>query len=123
MAVYMDAPCACGRRAPRLALVGRIGDAVKVRGMFVHPNQLRQAVAKFPAIGRFQAIVTRPGQRDELMLKAGLAELEADRAALEAALIQTVRDVCRVSLDRVEFIAPDALAPDAKLIVDDRKWE
>ncbi|MBI4671056.1 MAG: AMP-binding protein [Chloroflexi bacterium] len=122
MAVYLDAPCACGRKTHRLALVGRIGDAVKVRGMFVHPNQLRQAIAKFPAIQRFQAIVTRPNQRDELTLKAGSA-MELDRAALDPALNQAVREICRVGLDRLEFVALDELAPDARPIVDARQWE
>ena len=54
MAVYSD------ESLQRILLVGCVGDAVKVRGMFVHPNQLRLAASKFPAIARLQGIVTRP---------------------------------------------------------------
>ncbi|MEP7200369.1 MAG: AMP-binding protein, partial [Chloroflexota bacterium] len=49
--------CACGRKSPKLVgWLGRAGEAVKVRGMFVHPNQLRQAAAKFPSITKIQGI-------------------------------------------------------------------
>ena len=33
-----------------LGLFGRSGDAIKVRGMFLHPNQLQYAVMQFPEI-------------------------------------------------------------------------
>ncbi len=46
-----------GERA--IILVGRVGDAVKVRGMFVHPNQLRFAIGQAPGVVRYQAVVTR----------------------------------------------------------------
>ncbi|MDQ7031078.1 MAG: hypothetical protein Q9O62_15540 [Ardenticatenia bacterium] len=42
LSAFTEEPCACGRPGPRLVgILGRVGDAVKVRGMFVHPNQLR----------------------------------------------------------------------------------
>lgn len=39
-----------------IILVGRSGDAVKVRGMFVHPNQLRFAAGQVPGIIAIQEI-------------------------------------------------------------------
>src|SRR5690606_31807722 len=39
-----------------LGLFGRSGEAIKVRGMFLHPNQLRGAAAQFPMIKGIQAI-------------------------------------------------------------------
>lgn len=50
-------------------LVGRTGDAVKVRGMFVHPNQVNVAIAQFPAITKWGAQVTREDERDYLNLQ------------------------------------------------------
>ena len=47
-----------------LGLFGRSGDAVKVRGMFLHPNQLNYAVMQFPEIRDLQALITRDGNRD-----------------------------------------------------------
>ncbi|MCX7839723.1 MAG: AMP-binding protein, partial [Anaerolineae bacterium] len=122
LAIYLDAPCACGRTSPRVMLVGRVGDAVKVRGMFVHPNQLKAAMAKFPAIARVQAIVTRPDNvRDHLTLKVELAQAEVDREKLSQEFAEAVRGLIRVSVDQIEFVS--TLAPDAKMIVDERKWE
>jgi phenylacetate-CoA ligase len=60
-------------------LLGRVGDAVRTRGMFIHPRQLEPAFARFPEISKCQAVVTRPGHRDELTLKV---ELKADEGAL-----------------------------------------
>ena len=43
---YLDAePCPCGRTSPRLVkIVGRVGDSFKVRGLFVHDSQVREAM-------------------------------------------------------------------------------
>jgi len=122
LAVYLDAPCTCGCTTPRLMLVGRVGEAVKVRGMFVHPNQLKAAAAKFPAIARVQAIVTRPDNvRDTLTLNVELAQADVDREKLSREFAEAVRGLIRVSVDQVEFVP--AIAADAKMIVDERKWE
>jgi len=104
-------------------LVGRVGDAVKVRGMFVHPNQLRFALAQIPGIVRAQAVVTRLGNRDQLILRVVLADESADREALTQGLSAAVQSACRVKVDQVEFIPADALAEDATVILDERSWE
>jgi phenylacetate-CoA ligase len=117
MAVYSD------DSFQKLMLVGRAGEAVKVRGMFVHPNQLKMAMSKFPAIARAQGIVTRPDNvRDNFALKVELAQT-ADREKLAQDFSDAVRDLCRVSVDQVEFVSGGSLAADAKLMVDERKWE
>ncbi|RME05469.1 MAG: phenylacetate--CoA ligase family protein, partial [Anaerolineae bacterium] len=49
-------PCPCGRTSPRLmGWQGRVGDAVKVRGMFLHPRQVRELLDRFPEVLRGQA--------------------------------------------------------------------
>src|SRR5205823_9223163 len=60
-------PCACGRTAPKLAgLLGRMGDAVKVKGMFIRGAEIEKALKAFPAVARFQAVVTRDHHQDHL---------------------------------------------------------
>ncbi len=118
MAVYTD------DSFRSLVLVGRAGEAVKVRGMFVHPNQLRFAAQRFPAIARVQGVVTRPDNvRDEFALKVELADEAADREKLRAEYGEAVKGLCRVSVDRVEFIAKGSLPENARGMVDERKWE
>ncbi len=61
LAVNMDPAPGESRQEDRaIILVGRVGDAIKVRGMFVHPNQLRFALAQVPGLARAQAVVSRP---------------------------------------------------------------
>ena len=108
----------------KMVLVGRVGEAVKVRGMFVHPNQLKLAMSKFPAIARVQGVVTRPDNvRDHFTIKVELAQSVGEPDTLSKSLSDVVRDLCRVGVDQVEFISAGSLAADAKLMVDDRKWE
>ena len=110
-----------------IILVGRRGEAVKVRGMFLHPNQLRFAAAQVPGVAAVQAVVTRPdGVRDHLALRvavplpAGEDEGEGSRAAVAEALKAAVQGVCRVRVDEVGF---GAVERDGPVVVDERKWE
>ena len=110
-----------------IILVGRRGEAVKVRGMFLHPNQLRFAAAQVPGIGAVQAVVTRPdGVRDHLALRVdfplpeGEGQGEGSRAAVAEALKAAVQGVCRVRVDEVEF---GEVGADGPLVADERRWE
>ncbi len=124
LAVNLDPAPGESRQEDRaVILVGRVGDAVKVRGMFVHPNQLRFALAQVPGIARAQAVVTRPENRDQLTLRVVLADEAAEPEALTKGLGAAVQSACRVKVDQVEFIPADALAEDAKVILDERSWE
>ncbi len=124
LAVNIDPAPGESHQAERsIILVGRVGDAVKVRGMFVHPNQLGFAAAQIPGVGRIQASVSRPEQRDILLLRVVPSDKDADREALTTALMNAVQASCRVKVDQVEFIASEELAEDAPLIVDQRSWE
>lgn len=123
LATFLGEPCLCGRKTPRLALVGRVGDAVKVRGMFVHPNQLKAALHKFSAIARTQGVITRRDARDHFELKVELAQAAIDRDALSQGIAESVSELCRVKVDVIEFVPQGTIAPDAKMLVDERKWE
>ncbi len=124
LAINMDPAPGESRQEDRsIILVGRVGDAIKVRGMFVHPNQLRFALGQVAGIARAQAVVTRPENRDELTMRVVLADESADREALSKGLSMAVQSTCRVKVDRVEFVPADALAEDAKIITDERSWD
>lgn len=88
-----------GRRRLR-GWLGRSGDAIKVRGMFLHPNALQGAIGAFPNIQKFQAVIGRDGARDVVTLQIILSEGEID----EKALIQAVEVASRLSVNRVEVV-------------------
>jgi len=124
LAINIDpAPGKSRQNERSIILVGRVGDAVKVRGMFVHPNQLSFATAHIPGVGRVQAAVSRPEQRDIFLLRVVLSAADADQEALTPVLMNAVQASCRVKVDQVEFILPGELEEDAPLIVDQRSWE
>src|SRR5512133_745256 len=116
-----DAPCPCGRTTPKLAgLLGRVGDAVKVRGMFVRGAQVEAVAKRFPEVRRVQAIVTREAHQDRLEV---VAEVAATGGApgLDARLAEALREELKVRSD-VRLVAEGTLAADAKRIDDRRVW-
>lgn len=120
---YVTEPCECGRTTYRLTkILGRSGDAVRVRGMFVHPKQSDEAVSKYPAISNYQLVVTRPEHRDEMTLSIELADEKVDKEKLKKDLDKDFRDVCKVRFDRMEFVPKGTIPADAKKIVDQRKY-
>lgn len=113
-------PCRCGRTAPRLVgFLGRVGEGVKVRGMFVHPRQLAQALGARPEVARYQGVVTREGHRDELTIRV---EPAAGASIDPQALAQAVREVVKLRVN-IEVVAPGTLPEDAKPLVDERTWD
>ena len=123
---YITEPCPCGRTANRLTgIVGRAGDAIKVRGMFVVAKQAEQVFLGFEEIARFQISVTRREQRDEMTLKVELKHeaTEEDKRRLAKDLDGKFQDVCRIKPDRIDFIKKGTIPEQYQKIVDERTWE
>jgi phenylacetate-CoA ligase len=106
-----------------IILVGRVGDAVKVRGMFVHPNQLRFAIGQVPGVKGFQAIVTCPKNRDDFALHVVLVDESVDKQALTETMSQAIQSACRVKVDQVEFVSAEEIGEDTDIILDKRTWD
>jgi len=121
---YTTEPCPCGRTSSRLvAILGRTGDAVKVRGMFVVAKQAEQLFSSFDQISRFQVIVGRKMQRDETTLKVELKNESIDREKLADDLSKKFQGMCLVRLDNIEFVPKGTIPEKHEIIVDQRKWE
>lgn len=104
----------------RLAgVLGRVGTAVKVRGMFVHPHQAGQVIGTLRGAGatggRF--VVEREGEKDVLRLEL-VASAGADPDALVRSAVAQTRDTLRV---RPEVTLVDSLEDEA-VLVDARTW-
>jgi len=124
MSSYTTEPCPCGRTANRLvAIVGRASDAIKVRGMFVVAKQAEQVVFSFEPVSRFQIVVGRRGQRDEMALKIELKDEAIDRRKLAVDLNERFQNLCRVKIDRIEFVEKGTIPEEHQKIVDERTWE
>jgi phenylacetate-CoA ligase len=124
MASMIVSPCPCGRTSFRISgLVGRTGDAVKVRGMFVVARQAEQALAGIPQISKFQLVVSRRENRDQIVLRTELRVDSGDRTELSETMNKSFQDACRLKLDSIEFVDPGSIPDPQKTIVDERKWE
>jgi len=124
MSSYTTEPCPCGRTASRLvAIVGRTSDAIKVRGMFVVAKQAEQVVLSFEPVSRFQIVVRRKGQRDEMALKIELKDEAIDRRKLANDLNERFQNLCRVKLDKIEFVEKGTIPEEYQKIIDERIWE
>jgi phenylacetate-CoA ligase len=121
LAAWEEGECPCGRTAPRLTgVLGRVGDAVKIRGLFVHPSEADRVVLTFPEVVRYQIAVTRPGPLDEARL---LLELRpgADAAAVCAAVAAAVHEGLRLRM-LVEAAPAGSIGEGAPRISDRRDW-
>ena len=124
LSYYTDEPCPCGRTSNRLVrIAGRVGDAVKVRGMFIHPRQVEEAVSKFPEISNFQIIITRVAHRDEMGLKLELGEETVDKEKLLEPVQNAIKEICKLKMDSIVFVSSGTIPQERKVILDERTWE
>jgi phenylacetate-CoA ligase len=123
LSVLSDDPCPCGRTSPRLLkLLGRVDQVTKVKGMFVHPEQVTQLEGKMHEIASAQFIVTRTGHEDNLEIRVILKEEATPSDGLAARISGTAREITRLR-GAVRFAQEAAAGNEEKKIVDLRKWD
>lgn len=114
--------CPCGRTSYRLAgIAGRVGDAVKVRGLFVAPSQLKMLQAKFNNLP-LQAVVSRSGHDDVLKLRIEKVTPEIGSASWEENFKKTFREICTVGINLLEYVNAGEIKPEEKMILDQRQY-
>jgi phenylacetate-CoA ligase len=114
--------CACGRTTPKLlGLLGRVGDGVKVKGMFIRAGQIDGVVKRFPEVVRWQAVVTRENHLDRLVYQVELSGPDAS-GSLATRLAEALRDEIRVK-GEVRAVPADSIPQGAKRIDDRRVWK
>jgi len=124
LSAYKTEVCPCGRTADRLTgIVGRASDAVKVRGMFVVAKQAEKVFAEFEVVSRFQILVDRQAQRDEMLIRIELKDESIDRNTLAEDINARFQSVCVVRADGIEFVAAGSIPTDCKVITDRRTWK
>ena len=124
LAIYTTEPCACGRTSPRLLrIVGRVGEAARVKGTWLIPKQVEEVLSKVPEISRFQVLVTNPRLKDEIEYRIELKEQDIDRDKLLQYLQKYIPDNLRLRADRIEIVAPGTIPEGGKTIEDKRSWD
>ncbi len=124
LTAYSDEPCPCGRTSIRfMGALGRLGESLKVRGLYITPGQVKTVVSKFPVISNLQVIVGRVGYRDEITINLELADETIDRDTLSEKFQTSFQDACRLRFDKINFVSPGTIPEEHKTIVDERSWQ
>lgn len=88
-------PCPCGDPARRVDIIGQVGMIRKIRGVLVHPAQVKETLAAFPELGRFQIVVEHA---DGARYDHGAIRIACDGPVDRAALAARVRDRLRANI-------------------------
>jgi phenylacetate-CoA ligase len=109
----------CGRTNMRIkGWMGRADQTTKVKGMFVHPEQVAEVAKRHAGVGRVRLVVGRSGEQDLMTLRAEAS----DDAGLRAKLAETLQAVTKLR-GEVEIVPPGSLPNDGRVIADERKYD
>ncbi|MEI2741307.1 MAG: AMP-binding protein [Candidatus Competibacter sp.] len=109
----------CGRTNVRIkGWLGRADQTTKVKGMFVHPEQIAEIALRHPELQRLRLVVDNPGGQDQMVLHC---ETMASGEALMQAVIASIRDLTKLR-GEVVLCALGTLANDGKVIEDRRTY-
>ena len=110
----------CGRTNMRIkGWMGRADQTTKVKGMFVHPEQIAEVLRRPPEVVKARLTVTRDGEQDAMRLAV---EAESPSPELAAAVRETMQAVLKLR-GEVEAGIPGSLPNDGKVIDDIRKLD
>ena len=119
LSAIMPGRSPCGRSNIRLkGWMGRADQTTKIKGMFVHPEQVAQIAARHSEIHRMRLVVDNPSGQDRMVLHC---EIEAGHEALATALVGSLREMTKLR-GEVAFVAPGGLPNDGKVIEDSRVY-
>jgi phenylacetate-coenzyme A ligase PaaK-like adenylate-forming protein len=123
LSYFNEAICPCGRTSMRLGrILGRTDQVTKVWGIFIHPWQVDDVMAKFPEVANYQIVVTRKEYRDQMTIYIELKEVTVDQIGLKRKVEREMEEVLKVK-GQVEFVQRGGIPDRAKKIDDRRIWE
>jgi phenylacetate-CoA ligase len=107
----------CGRTNTRIkGWMGRADQTTKVKGMFVHPEQVAEVARRHAALGRVRLVVSRKDEQDHMTLLGETATKDDAFATTVAATLQSITKL----KGEVSLVAPGSLPNDGKVIADER---
>jgi len=102
-----------------VGVLGRVGQGVKVRGMFLHPAQVSRVLGETPGVRSYQMVVERKDHRDELR-----CEVVVQRGSPVEQVTHEVADRVRAGLRfNATVVAVPELVSGAPVIDDRRTWD
>jgi len=119
LSAMLPGACPTGRTNARIkGWLGRADQTTKVRGMFVHPEQVASIARRFPQIVRARLVVTGEMGSDQMQLQVETLETAAGFAAQ---VQDAVREITKLRAE-VHMLRPGELPNDGKVIEDRRSY-
>jgi len=120
LSAIMPGSSPCGRTNQRIqGWMGRADQTAKVRGMFIHPEQVDKLVKRHPEVIRARLIIEWIDESDAIKLQC---ETTSADESLQIALIDSIRQICKLR-GEVELLDPGSLPNDGKVIDDIRQYD
>ena len=120
LSAVMDGASPCGRTNLRIkGWMGRADQTTKVRGMFVHPEQVAEVVKRHPEIQKARLVIEWIDESDRIKLKC---ETTSPDESLADSIANSIREICKLR-GEVELLEPDSLPNDGKVIDDIRQYD
>jgi len=117
MSAILPGESPCGRTNLRIkGWMGRADQSTKVKGMFVHPQQVAEILRRHPEIDKARLTVDQEAGRDVMTLAC---ETVSGPESLASAVGETLQAVTKMK-GRVTLVAPGELPNDGKVIDDVR---
>lgn len=118
LSAFLPGASACGRTNQRIrGWLGRADQTTKIKGMFVHPEQIAAVLKRHPEIQRARLVVTNPESRDAMTLHCETASQDEQRQAIADSL----RELTKLR-GEILFLVPGSLPNDGKVIDDQRNY-
>ncbi len=119
LSAVLTGPSPCGRTNMRIkGWLGRADQTTKVKGMFVHPEQIAELARRHAGLGRLRLVVGRAGELHPMTLTVVWGPAHD---ALKAKLADSLQALTKLK-GTVEIVAPGSLPNDGKVIADDRTY-
>jgi phenylacetate-CoA ligase len=115
--------CACGRTGLLLKkIIGRLDQATKVKGVFIHPWQTDEVMSRYPEVIKYQIVVSRKNHLDRMTVVAEVKEGLSETASLQRTMERELEDLLGVRTS-VQMVSRGTLPDRHRKIEDQRKWD
>jgi phenylacetate-CoA ligase len=115
--------CPCGRTGPKLKkIIGRIDQAVKIKGSVVNTWQADEVMSRYPEVFKYQVVVTREDHSDVMTFVVELKKETLQAPVLKGRMERDIKDILTVK--GVVRIVPRGSIPDHHRKIEDRRsWD
>ncbi len=115
--------CPCGRTGLMLKkILGRIDQAAKVKGTFIHPWQADEVISQYKEVFKYQVVITRENYKDVMTFLVELNEETPRSDIIRGRIERDIKDI--LTIKGIVKIVPRGTIPDLhKKIEDKRSWD